>query len=70
MEDEHSVTYDKSSSNNDDFMPVSSFNIISTNARSITPKIENFIDYSNELEANLAFLTETWLSDCDELFSD
>ena len=51
-------------------MPVSSFNIISTNARSITPKIENFIDYSNELKANLAFLTETWLSDSDELFSD
>ena len=37
------------------------FNILSTNARSITPKIDSFIEYLCELDTSLAFLSETWL---------
>ena len=44
--------------------------IVSTNARSITPKIESFIEYLNELQSSIAFLTETWLTDSDHLEAD
>ena len=47
----------------DTFIPVSDFNIINTNARSLTPKINSFVEYLKELETSLAFITETWLSD-------
>ena len=41
------------------FMPVVDFNIVNTNARSLIPKIDSFMEYLNELETSLAFLTET-----------
>ena len=47
---------------NNDFKPVSTFNVITTNARSLTPKIESFIEYLRELDTCLAFITEIWLS--------
>ena len=46
------------------------FNILSTNSRSITPKIDSFIEYLKELETSIAFLTETWLTDSPELEQD
>lgn len=36
----------------------------------MTPKIDCFIEYLNELESSLAFLTETWLPDSTELTND
>ena len=44
--------------------------MISTNARSLTPKIDSLVENLNELEASVAFLTETWLSDTSELHHD
>ena len=41
-----------------------------TNAQSITPKIDSLIEYLGELDASLAFLTETWLSNSKELEND
>ena len=49
---------------------ISTFNMINTNAHSITPKIECFIEYLDELNSSLAFLTETWLSDSLDLQKD
>ena len=40
---------------NEDFKTVSSFNILNTNARSITPKIECLMEYLNELNTGVAF---------------
>ena len=55
---------------NENFKKVSNLTIISTNARSLTPKIECFIDYLLELDSSVAFLTETWLTDSAELEKD
>ena len=35
--------------------------IINTNARSLTPKIDSLLDCFNELQADIAVVTETWL---------
>ena len=42
-------------------------NIINTNARSLRPKINSFIDYFNEIEATIGIVTETWFSDGEKL---
>ena len=44
--------------------------MITANACSIVPKIDCFLDYLSELDASIAFLTETWLSDTPELQND
>ena len=49
---------------------ISDFTIVSTNSRSITPKIDCFIEYLNELNSSIAFLSETWLTDSEELKHD
>ena len=46
------------------------FTIINTNARSLTPKMASFIENFKELEANLAVITETWLTDGQSLQTD
>ena len=46
------------------------FVILNTNARSITPKINSFIDTFRELEASIAIITETWLADGPSLADD
>ena len=56
--------------NDFNYKSVPTFNLISTNARSLTPKIESLVEYLNELEASIAFLTETWFSDSPELELD
>ena len=52
------------------FKCASNFNILSTNARSLIPKIDCCVEYFKELETTLAFLTETWLLDSPELVAD
>ena len=44
--------------------------IINTNARSLTPKIDSLIDCFEELQADIAIVTETWLRDGSALQSD
>ena len=46
------------------------FVIINTNARSLCPKINSFIDCFEEMEASLAVVTETWLTDGQALQDD
>ena len=48
----------------DDFM------IINTNARSLCPKAQSFIDCFTELDVNLAIVTETWFGDSPDLQAD
>ena len=52
------------------FNSPSNFNILSTNARSLAPKIDCCVDYFKELETSLVLLTETWLFDSEELECD
>ena len=52
------------------FKSASTFNILSTNARSLTPKIDCCVEHFKELEISIAFLTETWLCDSTELTND
>ena len=40
---------------------VSSFRYILTNARSLTPKIESLLDFFDELDLQMAIITESWL---------
>ena len=44
--------------------------MLNTNARSLAPKIRSLIDYIEELEASVAVVTETWLSDGPHLEDD
>ena len=44
---------------------VTAFTIVNTNARSLCPKIHSLIDCFNELEADIAIITETWLTSGD-----
>ena len=44
--------------------------MITANARSVVLKMDCFLDYLSELDASIAFLTETWLSDTPELQND
>ena len=46
------------------------FVIINTNARSLCPKVDSFIDNFNELEASLAVITETWMNPEADLETD
>ena len=46
------------------------FTIINTNARSLTPKIQSFIDNFLELDASISVVTETWLADGPGLDAD
>ena len=46
------------------------FLIINTNARSLCPKINSFIDCYNELDAKLAIVTETWFGNSRQLDTD
>ena len=44
--------------------------IINTNARSLCPKIDSLVDCFDELEVDIAVVTETWLKDGPELVHD
>ena len=46
------------------------FNIIYANARSLCPKIHSLIDCFNELDADVAIITETWLTSSPTLDKD
>ena len=46
------------------------FIIMNTNARSLCPKVDSFIDNFNELEASLAVITETWMNPNADLERD
>ena len=46
------------------------FNLLYTNARSIAPKMECFLDYLEEMDTSVAILTETWLNDGSGLDED
>ena len=46
------------------------FTIINTNARSLCPKIHSLLDCFTELKADLAIITETWLTDGPTLQED
>ena len=50
--------------NNEDFM------IIYSNARSLCPKVNSFIECFNELDVQLAVITETWFGDSKGLDKD
>ena len=54
----------------DYFNSESNLNILATNACSLVPKIDCCMEYFKELETSLAFLTETWLYDSEELSKD
>ena len=45
-------------------------NIINTNARSLSPKIDSLIDCFEELDATVGIVTETWLTDGESLQRD
>ena len=47
-----------------------SFTVVNTNARSLCPKIHSLLDCFIELDADLAILTETWLTDGPTLDED
>ena len=47
--------------NNDD-----EFMIINTNARSLAPKMNSFIECCRELDCKLAIVTETWLGSSED----
>ena len=44
--------------------------LINTNARSLCPKVNSLITCFEELEASLAIVTETWLTDGERLSDD
>ena len=43
------------------------FTVINTNARSLKPKMNSFVECFKEMEAHVAIVTETWLQDGLEL---
>ena len=59
------LPYAKNKTSRDD-----DFIIINTNARSLCPKVNSFIDCFNELDAQLAIVTETWFGDSPRLEQD
>ena len=69
-EDEFYNEYEEPDDENAFLQSVTNFNMLNTNARSITPKRESFTEYLKELGTSVAFLTETWLSDSKELDND
>ena len=46
------------------------FTIINGNARSLTPKLESFIDCFNEAEASIGVVTETWMGGGDSVVEE
>ena len=44
--------------------------ILNTNARSLCPKIESWLDCFEEMDGTIGIITETWLSDGDTLDRD
>ena len=46
------------------------FTVINTNARSLCPKINSLIDCCDEMKADIAIVTETWLADGEGLEED
>ena len=46
---------------------MNNFSILTTNARSLRPKIQSLLDYMNELEVSVALILETWLKDNNEM---
>ena len=45
-------------------------NIISTNARSLCPKIDSLIDCCEEMDTTIGIITEMWLADGESLDRD
>ena len=48
----------------------SNFTIINTNARSLCPKIRSLLDCFEDMSVDLAFVTETWMTEGDTLLED
>ena len=46
---------------------MTNFNVINTNTRSLCPKIVSLTDMIDEMNTDLAIVTETWLKDGREL---
>ena len=46
------------------------FTIINSNARSLCPKVNSFIECFNEFDVQLAVITETWFGDSQGLEKD
>ena len=44
--------------------------VTNTNARSLCPKINSFLDCVEEMDANISIVTETWLTDGQSLDDD
>ena len=42
---------------------INSFNFLLTNARSLAPKIDSFVENFNERDIDLCVVTETWLAE-------
>ena len=49
---------------------ITNFTVINTNTRSLCPKITSLIDCITETDTKIAFVTETWLKDGQELEED
>ena len=49
---------------------INNFNFILTNARSLAPKIDSFLENFNERDIDLAVVTETWLYEGSGLLND
>ena len=55
-EDENEdINAEETEEDDQNYKKVSSFNIISSNPRSLTPKIDCLVEYLNELDTSLAF---------------
>ena len=49
---------------------INDFKFLLTNARSLPPKIDSFVENFEEHDVDLAVVTETWLYEGSELLSD
>ena len=45
---------------------LNNFTVLTTNARSLKPKIHSLLDYFDELDIAVALISETWLKDNEE----
>ena len=49
---------------------INRFNFLLTNARSLTPKVDSFIENFQERDIDLCVVTETWLHEEQGIFMD
>ena len=56
--------------NNKSTNPITTFNFLLTNARSLAPKIDSFVENFHERDTDLCVVTETWLNEGSGLLQD